>query len=232
MDSSAANDNGMTPAQRELELQRKRARDRKSQQAMRDRTKWTIQTLSEQVAVLTSALDQRSRDVATVEARIRLLESENAQIRAQNAALQLSLLGRNGGEADAGTVSDGISVGVHSPGSIASSPLPAPLWELYPKNTPPSCVADQIIQGFVDTVRSGAVITPSTSLEHAQRFPLRPNLCSLIDDEHRSNDDISNVVADVVRAYGEIEGRPKQVGVFYIMATLIKVRGPSLAPRG
>lgn len=213
----AADQPQLSASQRELDLQRKRARDRKSQQAMRDRTKWTINTLSEQVAVLSTALDQRTRDVAALEAKMGYLETENAQLRTQNAALQLSLLGRDGDD-QASEIHAG-----HSPGSTVS--LPSPLWELHPKNTPPSCIADQILQGFVDTIRAGGTLTgvPSSPREKAKKFPLKPNLFSLLDEKHRPDDDISNVVADVVRTYREIEGLPKQVAVFYLIATLLKV---------
>lgn len=208
-------DGDSSQSQKEVELQRKRARDRRSQQAMRDRTKWTIQTLSEQAAALSTALDQRAREVAALEAKVGCLEAENAQLRTQNAALQLSLMGRKKGDNDGddGTVSQTDL----SPGSITS--LSRPLWELVPKNTPPSCMADQILQGFVDTIRSGG----SRPTDKAFEFPLNPNLCSLLDPKHRSDDDISNVVADVLRTYREIESLPKQVGVFFVMATLLKV---------
>ncbi|KAH6999063.1 hypothetical protein BKA56DRAFT_41256 [Ilyonectria sp. MPI-CAGE-AT-0026] len=198
---------------REQELQRKRARDRKSQQAMRDRNKWAIQTLSDQVACLTSALDERNRAMSLLETKMGYLESENSQLRTQNAALQLSLMGRDGLGEETG----------HSPGVVsnASSIGPA-LWELHPKNTPPSCLADQILQGFVDGIRTEGVLVPSSPGERATRFPLRPNLCSLLDKSHHSEDDISNVVADVLRTYCEIEGLPKQVAVFYVMGALLK----------
>lgn len=198
---------------RELELQRKRARDRKSQQAMRDRNKWTIQTLSEQVASLSSTLEAQAHALHLVEAKLGYVENENAQLRAQNAALQLSLLGR-GGEEDH----------VQSPGvASTSSSLSTPLWELRPKNTPPSCLSDQILQGFVDTVRDESFFGLASPGEKAARFPLRPNFCSLLDKGNRSDDDISNVVADVLRTYTEIDGMPRRVAVFYLMATLLKV---------
>lgn len=206
---------------REQELQRKRARDRKSQQAMRDRNKWAIQTLSDQVACLTSALDERNRAMSLLETKMGYLESENSQLRTQNAALQLSLMGRDGLGEETG----------HSPGVVsnASSIGPA-LWELHPKNTPPSCLADQILQGFVDGIRTEGVLVPSSPGERAARFPLRPNLCSLLDKSHHSEDDISNVVADVLRTYCEIEGLPKQVAVFYVMGALLKVGSHSQDP--
>ena len=213
----------MGQTHKDLELQRKRARDRKSQQAMRDRTKWTIHSLTEQVGVLTSSLDQRIHDFHALEARVRQLEGENAQLRAQNAALQLSLLGR-GGDADASAGSpSGVSQG-HSPGSVNN--LSSPLWELVPNNTPPSCLADEILQNFVNKTRTGGLLMPMMPAEKAKRFPLKPNLCSLLDEKHRSEDLISNVVADIVRAYTEIQGLPRQVAVFFNMTLLIKVCEP------
>lgn len=99
---------------RDLELQRKRARDRKSQQAMRDRNKYTIQSLSEQVACLSAALEERTQACDVLEAKLGFLETENAQLRTQNAALQLSLMGRDGLEGDGqspGVVSSVSSLG-------------------------------------------------------------------------------------------------------------------------
>lgn len=215
---------------RELELQRKRARDRKSQQAMRDRTKWTINTLSEQVAVLSTTLDQRGKDLGALESRVVGLEAENAQLRTQNAALQLSLMSRRDAAATAGGDVEGDSCASLSPEGSPQTQMSSPLWELHPRNTPPSCIADQILQGFVDSARGGglsvsSLLTPTGSAaDKVQRFPLRPNLGSLLDDKHRSDDDISNVVADVLRTYKEIESMPKQVAVFYVMSTLLKVR--------
>ncbi|KAF4982854.1 hypothetical protein FZEAL_1604 [Fusarium zealandicum] len=191
---------------REQELERKRARDRKSQQAMRDRNKWLVQSLS-------SALEERTRELGAMEAKLQSLESENSQLRTQNAALQLSLMGR-----------DGTAQEEQSPGVVSSSSSVTPaVWGLHPNNIPPSCFADQILQGFVNAIRTeGVLMIPSSPGKRAARFPLRPNLSRLLDESHRSDDDISNVVADVLRTYREIEGLPKQVAVFYIIATLVK----------
>lgn len=202
---------------KELELQRKRARDRKSQQAMRDRNKWTIHTLTEQVGILSTALDQRARDLAALEAQIGFLKAENTQLRTQNAVLQRHMADRNDDDGDASASRTG-----HSPGS--SGGLPSPPWKLVPKNTPPSCLTDQIVQGFVDTIRAAGALTPSWPRENTKVFPLKPNLCSLLDETHRSDDGISNVVADIIRTYPEIiSGLPRQVGVFYLITTFLKV---------
>jgi hypothetical protein len=184
---------------------------------MRDRNKWTIHTLSEQVAALDAALRERTRDLGALEAKVSFLEGENAQLRTQNAALQLSLLGRND--------EDGVDMPGASPGVASTvSSLSTPLWEMFPKNITPTCLADTILQGFITTMRAEGVQKASRSGQKAARFPLRPNLQSLLDKEHRSEDDISNVVADILGTYREIEGLPKQVAVFYLMATLLKVR--------
>ncbi|EQB56672.1 BZIP transcription factor [Colletotrichum gloeosporioides Cg-14] len=200
--STVQESSGMT--QQNVELQKKRARDRKSQQAMRDRNKWTIQNLNDQIAYLNSAMEERSQDVAMLQTRIGVLESENAQLRAQNAALQLSLMGRNdnSGPGDDSFVFER---------RLSDSP-----WELPSRNTAPGCIADQVLQGFVDSVRSGSILTSTSS------YTLKPKLSALVQQQGRSEDDISNVVADVVRTYPEIETLPKQVAVFQNMALLLK----------
>ncbi|CAH0025241.1 unnamed protein product [Clonostachys rhizophaga] len=221
---------------RELELQRKRARDRKSQQAMRDRTKWTIHTLGEQVAVLSTALDQRTRQLASAESKLAFVETENTQLRTQNAALQLSLMGRNGegGDVDGALPSSVVSSAAHlaagsGPGGFGS--LPTPVWELCPRNTPPTCLADHIFQSFVDGSRTGGALTPSSSNEGRSRSisvgagkaNLRPSLSCLIDQKsHSDDDDIHAVVADVLKTYREIEGLPEQVAIFSSISMLLK----------
>ncbi|KAI0127123.1 fungal trichothecene efflux pump-domain-containing protein [Xylariales sp. AK1849] len=62
--------------------------------AMRDRNKWTVQNLTEQVAFLTGSLDERLTDISLLDIRLVALEAENTQLRTQNAALQLSMMGR------------------------------------------------------------------------------------------------------------------------------------------
>ncbi|OAA57619.1 hypothetical protein SPI_07278 [Niveomyces insectorum RCEF 264] len=230
---------------KDIELQRKRARDRKSQQAMRDRTKWTIFNLNEQVAALTQMLNDRTRDVGLLNSQTRLLETENAQLRAQNAALQLSLMGSQprvdlpddpvaeggvaaaGGEAappsaaPAGTV---VSMGSGSPGEDGSAAscimsrleINRNIWEIPPTDGPPTCLSDQILQGFVTSK------IHLRSMSGALAFSLKPNLCSLLEKDQRTADAISDVVGDIVRSYFEIDILPKQVAVFYIMCSLLK----------
>jgi hypothetical protein len=194
---------------KEIEIQRKRARDRKSQQAMRERTKWTIANLTEQVAFLTRALEERSQEIAIIDSRVCVLEAENSHLRTQNAALQLSLIGFTGSHDQ---IVDGSGV----------APEPKP-WEMPPNNAPPSCLADQILQGFLSSKRDERLATSRTASDKVAAYAAKPNLVSLLDKDRRSNDDISNVVGDIIMSYLEIDTLPKQVAVFYIMSTLLKV---------
>jgi len=177
---------------------------------MRERTKWTIANLTEQVAFLTRALEERGREQALIESRMCALQTENAQLRTQNAALQLSLIGFTGGQDQ---MADG-SVGV---------PEPQP-WEMLPSNAPPTCLADQILQGFLASKREERLSASDTASERLAAYAAKPNLVSLLDKDRRPDDDISNVVGDIIRSYLEIDTLPKQAAVFYIMSTLLKVR--------
>lgn len=200
---------GNAATAKQMELQRKRARDRKSQQAMRERTKWTIANLTEQVAFLTRALEERTQEAAITGSRICVLEAENAHLRTQNAALQLSLIGFTGAQDQ---VADG-SV-------VAAEPNP---WETPPNNAPPTCLADQILQGFLNSKREERLSPSENASDKVAAYAAKPNLAPLLDKDRRSDDDISNVVGDIIRSYLEINTLPKQVAVFYVMSTLLKV---------
>ena len=183
---------------------------------MRDRNKWTIHSLTEQVGILSTALDQKARDVVALEAQIGYLKAENTQLRIQNDALQLRVASRNDIDGDT-------SASRTSRIPRSTDCLPLPPWKLYPKNTPPSCLTDQILQGFVDSIRAAGALALSSAREKAKAFPLKPNPSSLLDETHRSDDSISNVVADIVRTHPEIEGLPRQVAAFYLMSVFLKV---------
>ncbi|OIW28610.1 hypothetical protein CONLIGDRAFT_654811 [Coniochaeta ligniaria NRRL 30616] len=193
---------------KQMDLQRKRARDRKSQQAMRERTKWTIANLTEQVAFLSRALEERSQEAAITDSRICVLEAENSHLRTQNAALQLSLIGFTGAQDQMVDGSD-----------VAPEPNP---WEMLPNTAPPTCLADQILQGFLSSKREERLSASETASDKVAAYAAQPNLVSLLDKDRRSDDDISNVVGDIIRSYLEINTLPKQVAVFYIMSTLLK----------
>ncbi len=240
----------LTP--KEIELQRKRARDRKSQQAMRDRTKWTIFNLNEQVSFLTQMLSERSRDVNLLNSRMRMLETENAQLRTHNAALQLRLLSAQphadlpvdpmtvgaaaAAAAGVAAATGAVSVAGTSPSrgaltptaessmmaAVAAVPKPPDVvkksWEIPPVDGPPTCLSDQILQGFITSK------VHQRSVDGALAFGFKPNLCSLLEKDRRTADAISDIVGDIVRSYFEIDTLPKQVAVFYIMCSLLKVR--------
>lgn len=223
---------------KEAELQRKRARDRKSQQAMRDRTKWTIFNLNEQVAFLTQMLSDRARDINLLNTRMRMLETENAQLRAQNAALQLSLMGSQArgdvlndpatAEAAASAADSTAlaavpvnTVSAAGPGSLqgaAAAAKPERVkkpWEIPPAEASPTCLSDQILQNFITSK------VHQRSVDGALTFG-PPNLCSLLEKGRRTSDAISDICGDIVRSYFEIDTLPKQVAVFYIMWSLLK----------
>lgn len=190
------------------DLERKRARDRKAQQAMRDRNKWTLQYLTDQVSQLSVALDEETQQIQKLNARIQSLETENDHLRVENAALQLSLLGEPNVQNSPSTV------------SVASSPCAVPAWEIVPLTVPPTCLSDQILQGVLESRQASC---SSTLVEHAASYMSKPNLSVLLNKDQRSDDEISNVVGDIVRSYTEIETLPKQVAVHFIMSVLLKV---------
>lgn len=195
---------------KDIELERKRARDRKSQQAMRDRTRWTINNLTEQVALLTRVLDERARDAGLMDSRLRMLEAENAHLRAQNAALQLSLMGSQ--------------PSLELPAALQRHDAKMP-WEIAPLNSAPTCLSDQILQGFIVSKREQRALLHGSSAAPPDKGPgdyVRPNLISLLRKDAAVGDDISKVVGDVTRSYLEISAMPKKVAVFNVMFRLIK----------
>jgi hypothetical protein len=183
------------------ELSRKRARDRKSQQAMRDRTKWQIQNLNERVRYLTQVVGEKDEENKGLHNRVRPTETELEQLRVQNAALRLRLMG----QPPADTMCDMI-----------------PRWQIPPSNVPPTCMADQIIQNFILSGRAGdegAATSPGgTSAIYADR----PNLCSLLNKDYRAQDVLSTIVGDIITSYKEIETLPKQVACFHGITALLK----------
>lgn len=189
-------------AQEYENLERKRARDRKSQRAMRERTKWNIQCLTQQVEHLTQALEAETREKNDIYNRFLAVSEENDHLRVQKAALQLRLLG-NG----------------QSPPDSSSPPILAP-HEAIPLNTSPTCMSDQILQTFVES-RWEAYAFQTAG--HIESYPEKPDLSALFDGRpNRSVDETSAIVGDIIRSYHEIDTLPKQVAVHYVMSTLMK----------
>lgn len=192
-----------TPAspERNDELQKKRARDRKSQQAMRDRTKWHIKHLESQLAYLTQASGQKDEELNAIQGRLRLAEGELDHLRDQNAALRLRLMRQAPIESTSDTI---------------------PRWLIPPANITPTCMADQIIQNFITTGRTSADVPATSPGGNRLVFMDKPNLCALLDKHQRADDILCNIIGDIILSYNEINTRPKQVAVFHGAATLLK----------
>ena len=174
---------------------------------MRERTKWNIQCLTEQVGQLTVALETERREKNELYNRYLAVSEDNDHLRVQKAALQLRLLG-NGQDAD-GT-------------SPAVPPETIQPCEAIPLNTSPTNMSDQILQTFVESRWEAYAFQTAGRIES---YPEKPDLSALFDGRpNRSVDETSGIVGDIVRSYTEIDTLPKQVAVFYVMSTLMKVR--------
>ena len=182
------------------ELEKKRARDRKSQRAMRDRANWTIYSLQEQVTQLTQTLAIERNEIAELRRAIHLVGAESDRLRSENASLRLQMLSRDESLLD--------------PGTRALSPH-----EMVPMNKVPTCLSDQILQSFVESRR----LTPlsfdaSNQLEAAEGL----NINYLLDrSQYKRANTISHIVTDVVRSYTEIETLPRQVACLYVINHLL-----------
>lgn len=202
-DTTSPASGGQRSAQDFENLEKKRARDRKSQKAMRERTKWNIQCLNHQVEQLQRALDIETREKNDLHNKFLAMSEENDHLRVQKAALQLRLLG-NG----------------QSPPDSASSPTGLAPFETIPMNTTPTCMSDQILQTFVESRWEAYAFQTAGRLEY---YPDKPDLSALFDGRpNRQVDETSSIVGDIVRSYTEIDTLPKKVAVHYIMSTLLK----------
>ncbi|KAJ4286771.1 hypothetical protein N0V90_013023 [Kalmusia sp. IMI 367209] len=191
------------PIQDYENLEKKRARDRKSQKAMRERTKYNIQCLTQQVEQLTRALDMETREKNDLYNRFIAVSDENDHLRVQKAALQLRLLGN----------------GQSPPGGASPSSTLAP-YEAMPLNTSPTCMSDHILQTFVASRWETYAFQTSGRVKS---YPDKPDLSALLDARpNRNVDETSSIVGDIIRSYNEIDTLPKKVAVHYIMSTLMK----------
>jgi hypothetical protein len=173
---------------------------------MRERAKWSMQCLTDQVAALTQALQNETREKEDLMGRFLAVSEELDHLRVQKAALQLRLLG-NGGTPPM-QVTDGSSPNVVAP------------HEAIPLNTAPSTMSDQILQTFAEARWEAYTFRSHARVE---AYPEKPDLSALFDGRpNRIIDDTSAVVGDIVRSYTEINTLPKQVAVHYIMSTLMK----------
>ncbi|KAF2426612.1 hypothetical protein EJ08DRAFT_671828 [Tothia fuscella] len=208
----------------EEELARKRARDRKAQQAMRDRNKYIIQALTQQVSDLKQALEHESQHSAELAFKMQSLEDENDSLHVQVAALRLRLLRGPAGE--------------HIEGMIqGSEPVleTRPLWQITPLNTPPNCLSDQIQYDLfrrfrTQTLGSQYPVSPAASMTSnnpASTIPIltsltRFNLCPIVDKQLRSDNEISNVVSGIIWSYPEVNTLIKRVALHFLMSALLQ----------
>jgi len=171
---------------------------------MRERTKWNIQLLTQQVDQLTTALQSTTQQKNDLYNRFLAISEENDHLRVQKAALQLRLLG-NG----------------QSPSEHGASPTTAIApYEAIPLNTSPTTMSDQILQTFVESRWEAYAFQTAGRIES---YPEKPDLSALFDGRpNRSVDETSAVVGDIVRSFREIDTLPKQVAVHYIMSTLMR----------
>ncbi|CAI6336102.1 unnamed protein product [Periconia digitata] len=185
------------------ELERKRARDRKSQKAMRERTKRSLTHLSQQVAQLTEALAGQNREKNELYNRFLAVSEENDHLRIQKAALQLRLL-ENGKALK----------------TCSSSSMTLPPYESIPLNISPTCLSDQILQTFVESRWEAHTMQTAS---HIPSYPEKPDLTALFDSRpNRVVDETSSIVGDIVKSYTEIDTLPKKIGVHFIMYNLMK----------
>ena len=171
---------------------------------MRDRTKWNIQVLTQQVDQLTHALEATTQQKNDLYNRFLTVSEENDHLRVQKAALQLRLLGNGQSPSD----------------SDASPTATLAPYEAIPLNTSPTTMSDQILQTFVQSRWEAYAFRTAGRVES---YPEKPDLSALFDGRpNRSVDETSAVVGDIVRSFKEIDTLPKQVAVHYIMSTLMK----------
>lgn len=111
------------------ELERKRARDRKSQRAMRDRTKWNIYELQNRVLYLSQAL---ASETAAFQTLLRTSSEETSRLEAENWALRRQL----GIESKFVVGSNNISIGQENFRYPPSAPLMNQLPLPFPRPVP------------------------------------------------------------------------------------------------
>lgn len=114
----------------EEQLGRKRARDRKSQRAMRDRANWTIHSLQEQVTQLTEFLTTERNETIELRKKLHVVEGERDHLRSETASLQLQILARD---------------------ELHQSPNTTQPHLVVPLNVLPTCLADQILQRLIES---------------------------------------------------------------------------------
>lgn len=206
------------PAEGSRPLDKKRARDRRAQQALRDRTRSTIHNLSEQVTTLTRVVERQSQELSDLRGRLDAALTENTALRRRVAS------GEAGGPLSQVDIMD-ISTMMNGGASASSQSAP---WNTPPLNSAPTSIADQLFQGFVDVQRQAVAQSPSATTASSSTSP---DITPLLDRRRRGTDKVSKVASDVVRTYTELDTLPKQIAVHFLMTHLLKVRFTSSSSR-
>lgn len=184
----------------EEQLARKRARDRKSQRAMRDRANWTIHSLQEQVTQLTEMLATERNETIELKKKLQVVEGERDHLRSETASLQLQILARD---------------------ELPQSPNTTQPHEAVPLNVLPTCLADQILQRFIESRRLSSMSFEALDQSEAAEGL---NINYLLDpNPYQRADTISHIATDIVKTYTEIDTLPKQVAILYIINKLLTV---------
>jgi hypothetical protein len=90
-----------------------------------------------------------------------------------------------------------------------------------PLNVLPTCLADQILQRFIESRRLSSISFEALDQSEAAEGL---NLNYFLDpNPYESADTISHIVTDIVRTYTEIDTLPKQVACLYVIDKLLTV---------
>jgi hypothetical protein len=188
---------------------------------MRDRTQGRIKELEAQVAYFVD----RS---ATMESQLSTASAENASLKAENQSLSRELESFRFGVTPDLCIDDAVdllsianartSLQKDEP-QLISLPPPVNVWEQVPWNTPPTCVSDGILYGYIATQRSKLMN------EASPLFPDdEPDLSSLLLPAIASQPkSLSTVIADIVLRYKEVNTLPMKVGVQFLMFKILNV---------
>lgn len=227
------------------DIARKRARDRKSQRAMRDRTKYTIIELQSHVAQLSTALATQTSLLQSTTALTALLQAENQRLK--NQLEESKYVG-----------SDMCLENFRFPRSdsmLSDLPLPKPLpgpgtansknneegihiFFRVPVNCAPICLSDRILQSYIQARRggtkdTGTSITATKVVTEQEQPAWLPDINALLapqglaptenQEPSVDNRSVSTVVSDILLSYHEINSLPKKVAALYIMYKLLNV---------
>ncbi|KAH7087227.1 hypothetical protein FB567DRAFT_62881 [Paraphoma chrysanthemicola] len=194
-------------------LARKRALDRKAQQAARNRSKLTIANLQFQVDQLNNAL---VNETSRLESLLQQSRHETERVRAENQALQLQLDNALSRSCRRTALDRRATEGVEpvlGPPSVSAFNLRP--FESLPWNSEPTCQSDKILQDYVARARCQIHATMDIFLSE------QPDVSGLLTRARSTDQHVSSVVSDVVLAYAEIDTLPKKAACLYVMYKLL-----------